>query len=167
MGTGLRYFFTVLIGMTVSMVLAFTTVRLLTRGTTYVGDLSPQERDRAWALRETANEMARLIHAFQEAVPARSAPPAPGTLRWLREELPGRIQALDARLATPSLVDLPEAKALRAAGERLKTLGLHPQDPALRSAALGEIRGALDDIDQYLNAPQRHGRIALPAPPPR
>jgi len=167
LGTGLRYFLTVLVGMSVSMLIAYATVRTLTRGTTFVVELSPAERDRAWALRESANELARLANEFQDAIPAQGAPPAIGTLRWLRAELPERLRALDSTLTNGPLGKVPEAQALHAAGERLKVLALHPQDAPLRTATLEEIRRAIEGIDEYLNAPQRRGHIALPTIPLR
>ena len=159
LGTGLGYFLTVMLGMSVSMMIAYLTVRTLTRGTTFVVEMSPAERNRVWVLREAANELARLSQEFQSAVPERSAAPAPATQHWLREELPERLRALDASLAEAQLTTNPEAQALSAAGERLKILATHPQDKALRDAALAEVQSALDEVEEYLNMPQRRGQL--------
>lgn len=162
LGTGLRYFLTVLLGMSLSMVLAYGTVRYLTRGTTFVMDLSPQERDRAWALRAAANALARSCNEFQEAMPVGAATPAAGTQRWLQESWLAALDEASASLEVEGLMTLPEAVALRGAMDRTRTLARHPDDAALRKAVLGEVARALEGVNALLNTPRLRGSVALP-----
>lgn len=165
LGTGLRYVVTVLVGTTLSMAIAYAAVRVLTRGTTFVGDTTTAEVQRGWDLRAAANELTRLANEFVDAVPTPATPLSDRAKTWLRSEYPNEMQALQTALSTEAMLDLAPARELLSACGRLRALALHPDDAGLRGSVLNEIKSALDGADNYLRERHLQGRIALPVTP--
>ena len=167
LGTGLRYVFTVLLGMTLSMVIAFVAVRSLTRGTEFTTETNSRQVAAAWALRNCANELTRLCNALVDAVPKPSTALPLGTRAWLAEKFQSDIDALRRELGSAELQDFTQARSLVDACARLSSVALHPEDPALRRVALNEIRSAVDAANSYIRDNALERRVALPITPLR
>lgn len=167
LGTGLRYFLTVLLGMTLSIVIAYGAVRLLTRGTVPVRDATASEVDAGWRLRAAGNELARLGNAFLDAVPQAVATIPPTTRQWLEGEYTADIAAAQRELGSESLIRYAPARRLLDGCGRLAALANHPEDLALRKAAFGDLRQALEELRDYLRVSGLQRHIALPETPLR
>lgn len=167
LGTGFRYFLTVLVGMSLSIVIAYGAVRLLTRGTVPARDATASEVDAGWRLRAAGNELARLGNAFTDAVPAEVATILPTTRQWLEGEYVAAIAVVQRELGSDALIRYAPARRLMDACGRLSALGNHPEDLSLRKAALGDLSQALDELRVYLRQSGIQRHVALPETPLR
>lgn len=167
LGTGLRYVLTVLAGMTLSMVIAFVAVRTLTRGTQFSMEANTREVSAAWALRNCANELTRLTNAFVDAVPVPSSTLTLGTRTWLAEQFQDEVDSLRRQAGAGELQDLSPSRALADACARLSSMALHPEDAGLRTAAMQEVRRAVDGANTYVREKGLERRVALPITPMR
>ena len=167
LGTGIRYVFTVLLGTTLSMVIAFVAVRALTRGTQFNFDATTAQVEAAWNLRNCANELTRLTNAMLDAVPTPSAPPALATRTWLAEGFQDDVEALRSELGAGNIQDYAEARGLMDACARLAALALHPNDAGLRATAHAEIARAVDAANEQIRRSGLERRVALPITPLR
>lgn len=167
LGTGLRYFVTVILGMTASMAIAYGLVRALTANTTLGEPASSAAVERAWDLRACANDLTRLANAFTDAVPTPATPVVGGTARWLRTEFQAELNAVHDALSKGELLDLPSTRDLLEVCTRMSAMAMHPDDAALRGAVFAELRRALDALDAYLRESGLRARIALPVTPLR
>jgi len=160
LGTGFRYIFTLVVGMTLSMVLAYGTVRLMTRGMELRVPVDEALVDRAWRHRENANALIQIANEYcqhPQGTLTRTSP--------LLLEYRARIDEVRDRMSAQHLLQDPPARTLLAAADRAASMLLHPGDLALRAAALGELRAALEELDQFLERGGARRRVGIPPTP--
>lgn len=165
LGTGGRYVITVLIGTTLSMLIAYAAVRALTRGTTVAAPPAQAEARQAHELRIAANELARLTNEILAAMPPAGAALPPSVKQWLEGQCQEDLEAVRQELLTPPLSQAPPARHLAAACARLASLALHPEDLALRKLARAEVAGALTSLDDLIRMRGLSRHVAVPATP--
>jgi hypothetical protein len=149
---------------TFSMAISFTTVRLLTRDLSLVRRVDAATWEQAVQLRQWTVSISRIAAAWRQQAPGDNAALSPAARRWIQEEFRRDVQRLRRKIAAaqvrPAAANIHQA--LAAAVERLAALAAHPEDTALRRAAIEEARRAAARAETWI---RDSGVRNLPHPP--
>lgn len=147
-----RFILLVLLGLAVSMEISYGLVRHLTKGMSLNPAGDPVTIRKATILRNSSNELIRLMEEYLKGIPLAAGSPKPSVRQWIARSFMSRVTVLRGQLDDESLLYLPPYRELSAAVERLAAMAAHPEDVELRRRAVSMVLNAVLQTEQYIDS---------------
>jgi hypothetical protein len=149
--------------MVVAMVISFGMVRWLTHQMAGEPVPDPVAQKRAILLRGFANDLTAVCNDLVRLAYTTSGEMAPGARMWIDRVYRRDIRFLEQRMDDAPMSDVAAYRQLRAAVQRCAGVARHPDDRALKTAALNEAAHAIDAVNAHIAA-MGFAQRAGPAP---
>ncbi len=146
-----------------SMLVSYMVVHTLAKDFVAGKVIDPALLRQANVLRDFSNELAVLCNTYAQRIPANPTEASPHSRSWVEKVVRPELQFLQRRMDEVFQNDSTESAQLEATVARCAAMARHPEDAALRLAALEEAAATIRLVEAWIAAEGVEKRLSRPA----